>query len=312
MKYAFIYPGQGSQSKDMGRSFFDCELSKEILRDFKEVLKLDFIQDVLETDNLQKTEYTQPAIFLVSFLAQKLFELESNIVPEFVFGHSLGEVSAYLINSELSFKDSIDIIHKRGQFMKEACSNLDVGMMVVLGMNENTLKEICLKAEDKKVYVANFNLKNQTVLAGIKDDLNNMIPILKEAGAKKTIFLNMNVISHCPILQKATSKFHDVLQSKILDTKFNVISNVNNELYKTKELALKNLSDQLIHPVRYYENVEIAIKLGTTCFIEFGNGSVLNGLNAKIINEFNSESNIKMININNMKNLKDSLKLLNS
>ncbi|PAF49715.1 [acyl-carrier-protein] S-malonyltransferase [Helicobacter sp. 13S00401-1] len=302
MKYAFLYPGQGSQSLNMGLDFIaNFKVAKELSQRASEVLKCDFEDLLKDESRLNLTQFTQPAIFTVSAMAQAIFESESEIRPTLAFGHSLGEVSSYCLNGGASFEDGVNLTHKRGEFMAKACEDKECGMLVVLGLKESLLKTMCEEERKKgaKVYAANFNLEGQTVLAGIKKDLESFMPVLKEAGAKRTLLLNMSVASHCDLLQSACAPFETLLESKLQDSKIEVISNATLELYKSKDKALVNLTSQLIMPVRYHECVEVAKLKGITCFIEFGNGTVLAGLNAKL--------GAQTLSINNTESLKGTL-----
>lgn len=300
MKYAFIYPGQGSQTKGMGRDFVEnFSIAKMLLEEASDSLKQDMAKILYDDEEkLNETQYTQPAIFLVSAMAHKIVEKEYGIKAEIAFGHSLGEVSAYCLNGGANFGDSIYLTHKRGQFMAEACKNKNVGMMVCLGLATNVLEDICIKAqkEGKQVWAANYNMEGQVVLAGIKEDLESVSDTLKEAGAKRTLLLKMSVASHCPLLQDSIPPFKALLETSINDSNIEIISNANLSLYKTKEETLQNLTQQLIKPVLYYQCVSKAKELGVTQFIEFGNGSVLAGLNNKI-------SDIPTISINSVQSI---------
>lgn len=300
MKYAFIYPGQGSQTQGMGRDFVEnFSIAKTLLEEASDSLKQDMAKILYDDEEkLNETQYTQPAIFLVSAMAHKIVEKEYGIKASFAFGHSLGEVSAYCLNGGANFGDSIYLTHKRGQFMAEACKNKNVGMMVCLGLATNVLEDICIKAqkEGKQVWAANYNMEGQVVLAGIKEDLESISDTLKEAGAKRTLLLKMSVASHCPLLQDSIPPFKALLETSINDSNIEIISNANLSLYKTKEEALQNLTQQLIKPVLYHQCVSKAKELGVTQFIEFGNGSVLAGLNNKI-------SDIPTISINSVQSI---------
>lgn len=306
MKYAFIYPGQGSQTQGMGRDFAEqFSIARELIEQASDTLGLDMTKILYEDEaKLNETAYTQPAIFLVSAIAHHIVVKEYGLQAEIAFGHSLGEVSAYCLNGGASFADSIYLTHKRGQFMSGACEGKSVGMMVCLGLATKLLEDICKEAQDSglQVWAANYNLEGQVVLAGIRNDLESVSQTLKKAGAKRTLLLKMSVASHCPLLQDSIPPFRELLQTSINDSNIDIIANANLELYKTKEVALQNLTKQLISPVLYHQCVCKAKELGITHFIEFGNGSVLAGLNNKI-------SDIPTISINSPESLQQLGKL---
>lgn len=301
MKYAFIYPGQGSQTIGMGKDFVEqFSIAKELMEQASDVLKLNMSKILYENEaKLNETEYTQPAIFLVSAMAHHIVAKEYGIKPNLAFGHSLGEVSAYCLNGGANFEDSIYLTHKRGKFMSQACEGKSAGMMVCLGLDTHKLEEICKEAQDSglQIWAANYNLEGQVVLAGIRNDLESISSKLKDAGAKRTLLLKMSVASHCPLLQDCIPPFLEILQTNIHDSNIDIISNATLELYKTKESALENLTKQLTYPVLYKQCVCKAKDIGITHFIEFGNGSVLAGLNNKI-------SDIPTFSINSKESLK--------
>ncbi len=301
MKYAFIFPGQGSQSLGMGKDFVNnFKVARELLENASDILKINMNNILMDDEEkLNKTEYTQPSIFLVSAMAYYILQQEYDIKPFIAFGHSLGEVSAYCLSGGANFKDSIILTHKRGYFMSKACEGKEVGMMVCIGLSANKLEVICKEAQENNmsVWAANYNIEGQIVLAGIKHDLENISETLKNAGARRTLLLKMNVASHCPLLLDSISPFNELLQNIIKDSEVDIISNATLKLYKTKQDALINLTQQLVQPVLYNKSVLKAIELGVEKFIEFGNGNVLAGLNNKI-------SNIPTISINSTESLK--------
>lgn len=308
-KVAFIFPGQGSQSIGMGKDFFEnSDIAKEMVQKASHRLGFSF-EDLLfsENENLSKTEFTQPAILLVSCIALTIFKDKSNIEPEFVMGHSLGEFSALVASGAIDYLDAIELVHKRGLFMNAACSDCGAGMMALVGLSDEIAERVCEEQRNvgKKVWAANYNQDGQIVLAGIKIDLESLIDTFQGAGAKRAIVLDMSVASHCEILKSAVPKLAPFLNNFITDS-FNasIISNVTAKAYNTKTDAIDLLSKQLISPVKYKHSV--AANAGNIdMFIEFGNGTVLKGLNRKIVKE------VPTVNISDMKTLESTLEALN-
>lgn len=285
-KIAFIFPGQGSQAVGMGKAFVErYAVAKEMLDLASDTLGYDFGKLIFEpNDNLSQTKYTQPAILLVSLMAHKLFENELPMKPIYALGHSLGELSAVSAMGGLDLANALIVAERRGEWMQEACSKVEAGMMVTLGLSDEKAEEICLQAqkEGKQVYPANYNNDGQIVMAGIRSDLAGMEEAFKAAGAKRAMLLDMSVASHCPILQSAVEPFKALLNEKLAsDLMAPVVSNATNELYSTKDKAVALLADQLTKPVRYKQAIK-TIDNDVDLFIEFGQGSVLKGLNKKI------------------------------
>lgn len=308
-KVAFIFPGQGSQSVGMGKDFFEnSDLAKEMIAKASERLGINFEELLFEeNDNLGKTEYTQPAILLVSSIANAIFKQKCDVQPEFVLGHSLGEFSALVSAGAIDYLDAVELVHKRGQFMNEACAGGGAGMMALVGLDDATVEAICKEQQDagKKVWPANYNMDGQLVLAGIKADLESLVDTFKEAGAKRAIVLDMSVASHCELLQSAVENLQPFLQEYLKDEFAPVISNVTAEAYSTKDEAINLLSRQLTSPVKYKHSVA-ANAQNVDMFIEFGNGIVLKGLNRKIC------KGTPTVNVSDMASLEKVLEEVNA
>jgi [acyl-carrier-protein] S-malonyltransferase len=284
-KVAFIFPGQGSQSIGMGKDFFENnDIAKDMISKASARLGINFEELLFEeNENLGKTEFTQPAILLVSSIANAIFKDKCDITPEFVLGHSLGEFSALVSAGAIDYLDAIELVHKRGLFMTEACSGGGAGMMALVGMDDESVEKICEEQRElgKKVWPANYNMDGQLVLAGIKADLESLVDTFKDAGAKRAIVLDMSVASHCELLTSAVENLRPYLDEFLKDEFLPIISNVSTEAYSTKDEAIELLSAQLTSPVKYKQSIA-ANADKVDMFIEFGNGIVLKGLNRKI------------------------------
>jgi len=305
---AFIYPGQGSQTIGMGRDFVEnSETAKDMLQSASLRLNVDFEKLLFEeNEDLEKTMYTQPAILLVSMMAQKLFQERLDISPLIAMGHSLGEFSALAGVGALDYLDALELVHTRGQLMQSACSQIDAGMMAVIGLDDESVENICSDARNwnKKIWPANYNSDGQIVIAGIKTDLNAIEAFLKDAGAKRALLLNMSVASHCELLSSAQPKLKEKLD-EFLKSSFiaPVISNVTAKSYNTKSEAVDLLTRQLVEPVRYKQSIlELVTTIDTA--IEFGNGTVLKGLNRRI------DKSLTTLNVSDMTTLEKAVEEL--
>ncbi len=306
-KVAFIFPGQGSQTVRMGKDFFEnSEIAKDMISKASERLGINFEELLFEeNDNLGKTEYTQPAILLVSSIANAIFKEKCEIQPEFVLGHSLGEFSALVSAGAIDYLDAVELVHRRGLFMTEACSGGNAGMMALVGLDDTTVENICKEQREagKQVWPANYNMDGQLVLAGIKSDLESLVDTFKEAGAKRAIVLDMSVASHCELLESAVENLRPYLDEYLKDEFASVISNVTTEAYTTKDDAIELLASQLTKPVKYKQS--ISAHKNVDAFIEFGNGIVLKGLNRKIV------KGVPTLNVSDMKSLEKTIEALN-
>ena len=306
-KVAFIFPGQGSQTVGMGKDFFEnSDIAKEMISKASARLGIDFEKLLFEeNENLGKTEFTQPAILLVSSIALAIFKEKCDITPEFVLGHSLGEFTALVASGAIDYLDAIELVHKRGLFMTAACSGGGAGMMALVGIDDETVERVCLEQRElgKKVWPANYNMDGQLVLAGIKADLESLVDTFKQAGAKRAIVLDMSVASHCELLLSAVENLKPYLEEFLNDEFLAVVSNVSTREYKTKDEAIELLSAQLVNPVKYKQSIT-AHENKVDRFIEFGNGAVLKGLNKKI-------TKVPTINVSDMNTLEAVIGELN-
>ena len=280
MRLGLLFPGQGSQFVGMGKDFYDNSAkAKEMFEEASDAIKVDFKKLMFEeNDDLNKTEFTQPAILLYSAIAYELFK-EIDFEFNFALGHSLGEFSALYSAGALTLSDAIKLVHKRGKLMNEAFKDKVGSMMVVLGLDDETLENICKEA-NLNVWPANYNSDGQLVLAGLREDLKKMEAILKEKGAKRVMLLNMSVASHCPLLESVSEPLKELLKEYLKEEFKPVVSNVTAKKYSTKKEALEVLPVQLIKPVLYKQSIK-NYENEADFFIEFG-GKVLMGINRKV------------------------------
>jgi len=308
-KIAMIFAGQGSQATGMGKDFYEnSEIAKEMFEEAGKRVGLHFDELIFgEHDLLGQTAYTQPSILLIQMIAYRLFkERCPEIKAELFLGHSLGEFSALCASGAIDYVDAVELVHRRGQLMQDACADIEAGMMVVMGLDDGAVEKICAAAQldGKKVWPANYNQDGQLVVAGMKSDLTSMEQTFKEAGAKRALLLNMSVASHCELLSPAQVPLKCLMESMIVDSfEAPVISNVTTAPYLTKKEAIELLTEQLIKPVKYKQSIE-AIAKNVDVAIEFGNGATLKGLNKRIAPE------LETYVISDMKSLEEVVELL--
>ena len=301
-KIAMIFSGQGSQAVGMGKNFYEnSEVAREMFAKAGERIGVDFKELIFEeNDRLGQTAYTQPAILLVQMVAYKLFkDACPDIKAELFLGHSLGEFSALCASGAIDYVDAVELVHKRGALMQNACESIEAGMMVLVGLDDSSVEAICAsaQAEGKKVWPANYNQDGQLVVAGMKSDLVALEQTFKEAGAKRALLLDMSVASHCELLAPAQQPLADLMSEMVKESfEAPIVSNVTTNKYATKDEAVALLKDQLVKPVKYKQSI-LAVVGELDMAIEFGNGIVLKGLNRRIAKE------LKTVNVSDMATL---------
>ncbi len=296
-----IFAGQGSQALGMGKDFYEnSDIAKEMFDKAGKKIGVDFKEIIFqENEKLSQTAYTQPAILLVQMIAYRLFQDACPTKAKLFLGHSLGEFSALCATGAIDYLDAVELVHKRGSLMQEACDKVEAGMMALVGLDDESIEKICLEAQSdgKKVWPANYNQDGQLVVAGMKSDLISLEQVFKDAGAKKAILLNMSVASHCEILAPAQEPFAKIMSEMVKDSfSAPVISNVTTTPYSTRSEAVSLLKDQLVKPVKYKQSI-LAIANDIDIAIEFGNGVTLKGLNRRIVKD------LKTMNISDMTSL---------
>jgi len=284
MKLGLLFPGQGSQFVGMAKDFYEnSPRAKEMFEEASDAIEIDFKKLMFEeNEDLNKTEYTQPAILLFSAIAYELFNQNANYQYSFSLGHSLGEFSALYAAGAISLSNAIKLVHKRGLLMKEIFKDKPATMMVVLGLEDKIIEEI-VKNSNLNVWPANYNSDGQLVLGGLREDLEKIEPELKKAGAKRVMILNMSVASHIPLLEGIKEPLKELIDQFLIDKFKDVVSNVTAKKYNTKKEALELLPIQLTKPVLYKQSIK-NYEDEAEKFVEFG-GKVLMGINRKITNK---------------------------
>lgn len=286
-KIAFIFPGQGSQTVGMGKDFADHnEEIANIFREADEALQ-DSLSDIIfqgPQERLTETANAQPAILTTSIAILTKVK-EYGIQPDYVAGHSLGEYTALVAAGALSFRDAVQIVRKRGEFMELAVPNGQGTMAAILGMDRNKLSEIAKKAstEEAPVELANINCPGQIVISGKRSAVEKMVEIVKQEGAKRAIFLEVSGPFHSRLMRPAAEKLANLFQNySFHDAKIPVISNVTAKPITKAEEIKELLIEQLYSPVLWEDSVNQLLELGVDTFVEIGPGKVLSGLVKKI------------------------------
>jgi [acyl-carrier-protein] S-malonyltransferase len=292
MKHAYVFPGQGSQFPGMGKNHYDkSAFAKKLFEQGNEIagFRLSDIMFTGSEADLKQTNVTQPAIFLHSVIA---FKTVDNARPEMVAGHSLGEFSALVANSVLSFEDGMRLVIIRSSAMQKACISNPGTMAAVLAMDDEKVEAICreIETETGEVLVpANYNCPGQIVISGSLKGIELGCERMKAAGARRAVVLSVGGAFHSPLMEPAREE----LKSAIEKTTFYnpacpVYQNIAAKAVMDKEEIKKNLIDQLTGPVRWTQSIMSMIADGATHFTEIGPGKVLQGLIGKIDKSVNA------------------------
>jgi [acyl-carrier-protein] S-malonyltransferase len=286
MKHAYVFPGQGSQFPGMGKSHYDkSAFAKKLFEQGNEIagFRLSDIMFTGSEADLRQTNVTQPAIFLHSVIA---FKTVDNARPEMVAGHSLGEFSALVANSVLSFEDGMHLVIIRSSAMQKACISNPGTMAAVLALDDERVESICheIETETGEVLVpANYNCPGQVVISGSIKGIELGCERMKAAGARRAVILSVGGAFHSPLMEPAREELKSAIEkTTFYNPSCPVYQNIVAKAVMDKEEIKKNLIDQLTGPVRWTQSVLAMIADGATNFNEIGPGKVLQGLIGKI------------------------------
>ncbi len=302
--FSVLFPGQGSQSVGMAKDLYDnFQYIKDLFNEADDTLNMSISRLIFEgpKEELNETENTQPAIFLVSYAIFKAIKNETSFnisKASFFAGHSLGEYSALACSNVINFKDTIKLLKIRGNAMQNAVPKNEGGMVAVLGEDINDIKKIIENNRNKfHCFLANDNTNGQVVISGKKDDLNGFMAELKKLKIKN-IMLPVSAPFHCMLMSPATQIMNNKLKEiKFLEPNNKIVSNVTAQPSENPENIKNLLIEQIEKPVRWRESIINMINHGNKKFIEIGPGKVLSGLAKRI------DRNIELFQVNNIEDL---------
>jgi [acyl-carrier-protein] S-malonyltransferase len=283
-KLAFVFPGQGSQVVGMLEDA--REACAELFAEASSVLGYD-LWDLVENgpeDQLNQTEYTQPALLTASIGLFRLAQARGLPSPDVVAGHSLGEYSALVAAGVLRFADAVMLVQKRGQFMQTAVPLGEGGMAAVLGLDNEQVREVCVAASQGEVVQAvNYNSPGQVVIAGNNAAIARAIEGCKEAGALRAMELSVSAPFHSELMKPAAEELAGVLNEVNFEKpKTLVLQNVDAAAHDDPEEIRANLVKQMHSAVLWSDTVVMMTQIGIATVVECGPGKVLTGLTKRI------------------------------
>ena len=294
MATAFVFPGQGSQKVSMGHDLFtSSEVGKKYFDLANEIMGID-IQNIIfngPEEKLKETQYTQPAIYIVSVILGHIL-LEEGQQPDMVAGHSLGEYSACTIAGSLTFETGLSLVKLRAESMQDAGTTNPGTMAAIIGMADEDVISMCntISSDESVVVAANFNYPGQVVISGNINAVHETMAKAPDLGAKMAKELNVSGAFHSPLMEPAKKRLSAALDNSEINTAtMPVYANVTAEPMIEADELRSNLKNQLDCPVKWHETIDNMKTAGATEMMEVGPGHVLQGLTRKIDKKLTSK-----------------------
>ncbi len=288
MNYALCFPGQGAQEVGMGKALYEAFASaREVFDEADDALSFRITETIFEgpDEDLKRTAITQPAIMTTSIAALRVLEKEmgTKLAPSCGAGHSLGEYTALVASGVLSFRNAVELVHKRGTWMQEAAPEGVGAMAALMGLEASDVIAVCASvAPHMECQAANFNSPGQVVISGVAEFVEKAVAAAKEKGAKKAVMLNVSAPFHSRLMMPAAEKLKVQFASyEWSDPRWPIVCNVSASPLVSAETIKKALFEQTYSPVRWADSVVNMADGGVAVFLELGPGEVLSGLNKR-------------------------------
>jgi [acyl-carrier-protein] S-malonyltransferase len=286
MKFAFVFPGQGSQAVGMLNAFAEHAVVRDTVQEASDVLNLDLGKLISEgpAEELNLTTNTQPVMLTAAYAIYRAWQAAGGAVPDVVAGHSLGEYTALVASGALAFRDAVPLVRFRAQAMQNAVPVGEGGMAAILGLDDDTVRAVCAEASSAGVVEAvNFNAPAQVVIAGKKAAVEKACEVAKAKGAKRALPLPVSAPFHSSLLKPASDQLREYLANvNIVVPSIPVINNVDVAIVNEPAAIKDALVRQAAGAVRWVECVQAIAQRGVTHVIECGPGKVLAGLTKRI------------------------------
>jgi [acyl-carrier-protein] S-malonyltransferase len=288
MAFAFLFPGQGSQSLNMMDGFIDVPVVRETFEEASSVLGQDLwaMLKAETPDEINATINTQPLMLTAGVAVWRAWRAAGGASPSMLAGHSLGEYTALVAADALAFADAVRLVRVRACAMQEAVPNGVGAMAAILGLTDDVIRDACATAaQGEVVEPVNFNSPGQVVIAGQRAAVERAMEACKAAGAKRALPLPVSVPSHCALMRPAAERLSVALADVVIQTPvIDVLHNADVAAYRDADQIRDALVRQLFSPVRWTETVSRMAEDGITLMAECGPGKVLAGLAKRIDN----------------------------
>jgi len=285
-KFAFVFPGQGAQAVGFLNGFADNKVVADTLAEASDALGMDIGRLILDgpKEELDLTTNTQPVMLTAAVAVYRAWIAAGGAVPSVVAGHSLGEYSALVAAGVIAFKDAVPLVRFRAQAMQEAVPVGQGGMAVVLGLDADAVRALCVEAAGGEVLEAvNFNEPTQIVIAGHMGAIDRACELAKSKGAKRAMKLAVSAPFHSSLLAPASSRLRDYLAGITFNApQIAVINNVDVAVVNDPAAIKEALVRQAAGPVRWVETMQKMAAGGVTQVIECAPSKVLIGMAKRI------------------------------
>jgi [acyl-carrier-protein] S-malonyltransferase len=289
MKFAFVFPGQGSQSVGMLAGYGAAPVVRDTYAEASEALGSDLWSLVSDgpAEALNQTVNTQPAMLAAGVAAYRLWREQGGQAPAVMAGHSLGEYTALACAEAIAFPDAVRLVRLRAEAMQSAVPEGVGAMAAVLGLDDDAVRGVCADAAQGEVLEAvNFNSPGQVVIAGHKAAVERGCALARERGAKRALPLPVSVPSHCALMRPAAEQLLAAMRAlEIKAPAVPVIHNADVASHASPEAIRAALARQLHSPVRWVESMRAMRDQGVGLIVECGPGKVLAGLNKRILDD---------------------------
>ena len=305
MKIAFAYPGQGAQKIGMAKDFVDAyDWAKEMIKEASDASGIDMEKLLFEeNENINITEYTQPALVTACMIMTKALT-DEGITPDITGGLSLGEYCSLVASGAMTYKDAVKLTRIRGSLMSNTVPAGEGTMAAIVGLGSDVIESVIKDIDG--CTMANYNCPGQIVITGKTEAVEKAMPLLSEAGARKVVALKVSGPFHSPMLKPAGDNLRKYLdETEISELKVPYVANCNAELITDSSVIRDLLQKQVSSPVMWEQSLRVMAEQGAELIIEIGPGKTIAGFVKKTIPE------IPVINVSSVEDIAKVKEALN-